>query len=124
MDESPVPLHHGRHRAYTRQWNDDGCHQTVMVASAGGDTVDDMGIFRIDIEIENPANPGQRRLLKSVLVDTGAELSWVPASVLESLRIDRVKVWHFRQADGTVLARWTGEARVHAAETRTVDEVV
>ena len=45
----------------------------------------DMGIFRVDIEIENPARPGERRTLSSVLVDTGAELSWVPAEVLESL---------------------------------------
>jgi predicted aspartyl protease len=80
--------------------------------------------FRIDVQIENPAKPGEQRLLKSVLVDTGAELSWVPASVLESLGIERLKVWHFRQADGTVLSRWTGETRVFAAETRTVDEVV
>jgi hypothetical protein len=35
----------------------------------------DMGTFRIDIEIENPARPGARRRLSSVLVDTGAELS-------------------------------------------------
>ena len=44
---------------------------------------DDMGAFRVDVEIENPAGPGERRALKSVLVDTGAELSWVPAEVLE-----------------------------------------
>jgi hypothetical protein len=39
----------------------------------------------VDLEIENPARPGQKRLLRAVLVDTGAELSWVPAKVLESL---------------------------------------
>ena len=45
---------------------------------------DDMGQFRVDIEIENPARPGERRLVKAVLVDTGAEQSWVPAPILES----------------------------------------
>src|SRR2546427_4612993 len=50
---------------------------------------DDMGTFRVDVELENPARPGQRRTLKAVLVDTGAELSWVPAEVLESLGIER-----------------------------------
>ncbi len=30
-----------------------------------------MGTFRVDIEIENPARPGQKRTLRSVLVDTG-----------------------------------------------------
>ena len=44
----------------------------------------DMGTFRVDVEIENPANPGEKRTISSVLVDTGAELSWFPAEVLES----------------------------------------
>jgi hypothetical protein len=49
----------------------------------------DMGTFRVDVEIENHANPGAKRTIGSVLVDTGAELSWFPAEVLESLRIER-----------------------------------
>src|SRR5437870_4739221 len=85
---------------------------------------DDIGAFRTDIELENPANPGPRRSLRAFLVDTGAELSWVPATVLESLGIERVKEWHFRQADGTVLARWAGETRLFAGDARTIDEVV
>ena len=40
---------------------------------------DVMGTFRIDIEIENPRYPGHRRTIKAVLVDTGAELPWMPA---------------------------------------------
>jgi len=48
---------------------------------------DEMGTFRVDMEIENPARPGERRVLTSVLVDTGAELSWVPAEILESLGV-------------------------------------
>mgnify|MGYP003297835997 CR=1 FL=1 len=47
---------------------------------------DDMGTLRVDVEIENPARPGERRTLRSVLVDTGAELSWVPAEALEDDR--------------------------------------
>ncbi|HEX9704764.1 MAG TPA: hypothetical protein VGA20_05920 [Gemmatimonadales bacterium] len=39
-----------------------------------------MGSFRVDVEIENPVRPGERRTVQSVLVDTGAELSWVPAA--------------------------------------------
>jgi len=42
----------------------------------------DMGTFRVDIEIENPARPGAKQPLTSVLVDTGAELSWVPTPLL------------------------------------------
>lgn len=85
---------------------------------------DTMGTFRVDVEIENPARPGKKRMLNSVLVDTGAELSWVPAEVLESLGIERYTVWRFRQADGTVLERWTGAAFIHAAGKRASDDVV
>jgi predicted aspartyl protease len=85
---------------------------------------DSMGTFRIDIELENPARRGTRQRVTGVLVDTGAELSWIPAPVLESLFIERVKVKRFRQATGTIVERWTGEARIHAAGTVTPDEVV
>ena len=85
---------------------------------------DDMGSFRVDVEIENPARPGERRTLRSVLVDTGAELSWVPAEVLESLGIERYNKWHFRQADGTILERWAGGAYFFVAGKRTNDDVV
>lgn len=84
----------------------------------------DMGSFRVDIEIENPARPGERRLVRSALVDTGAELSWVPAEILESLGVERNNQWHFRQADGTVLDRWTGSVLVYVAGKRAADEVV
>jgi len=85
---------------------------------------DTMGTFRVDLEIENPARPGQRVELRNVLVDTGAELSWIPAEVLESLGIERKKIWRFRQAGGTVLERSTGYAIVHVVGTETIDEVV
>jgi len=85
---------------------------------------DNMGTFRVDVEIENPARPGERRPLRSVLVDTGAELSWIPAELLESLGIERYTTWRFRQADGTILERRTGAAFIHVAGKRTSDDVV
>ena len=84
----------------------------------------DMGTFRVDIELENPANPGVKRMLSSVLVDTGAELSWVPAELLESLGVERNNQWRFRQANGTVLERWTGTVSVYVVGKRAGDEVV
>jgi predicted aspartyl protease len=85
---------------------------------------DEMGTVRVDLEVENPLRPGDKRVLRSVLVATGAELSWFPAETLESLGIERRKMWRFRQADGTVLARWTGGASVYLAGIWTADEVV
>ena len=84
----------------------------------------DMGSFRIDVEIENPVRPGARHEVRNVLVDTGAELSCLPAQVLDSLGISRRKLLRFRQADGSVLERWTGPAFVYAAATSTIDEVI
>lgn len=84
----------------------------------------DLGTFRVDVEIENPARPGVRLPLAAVLVDTVAELSWVPAEALESLGIERYTKWHFRQADGTILERWAGATFVHVAGKRATDDVV
>jgi predicted aspartyl protease len=84
----------------------------------------DMGSFRIDVELENPANIGVRQLVPSVLVDTGAELSCLPATIMTSLGIHRRQLRQFRQLDGTVLERWTGSALVHAAGTSATDDVV
>ena len=86
--------------------------------------MDDMGTFRVEVEIENPLRPGERHTLRNVLVDTGAELSWFPGNVLESLGIQRRTVWRFRQADGTILERWTGLAFVNVAGRSASDDVV
>jgi predicted aspartyl protease len=84
----------------------------------------EMGSFWVDIDIENPVRPGERRTVKSVLVDTGAELSWVPAPVLDALGVERYAQWRFRQADGSILERWVGPAFIHVAGKRTTDDVV
>jgi predicted aspartyl protease len=85
---------------------------------------DIMGTFRIDVEFASPLRPGRRALLSGVLVDTGAELSWFPAPVLELLGIERIKKSQFRQASGTILTRSIGYAVVYAAGRQTIDEVV
>lgn len=84
----------------------------------------DMGSFRIDVEIESMVVPGERRVIRSVLVDTGAELSCLPGGELDSLGIVRRQQRKFRQADGSVLVRWTGAAIVYAAGASTADEVI
>lgn len=85
---------------------------------------DEMGTFHIDVAIENPMRPGEQRAVRSVLVDTGAELSCIPAEILDSLGIARYARVRLRQADGTVLERWIGPAFVHAVGKRTTDDVV
>jgi len=86
--------------------------------------MDDMGSIRIDIEIESVVTPGERRTIRSVLVDTGAELSCFPGVELEALGITRLRQRRFRQADGSVLVRSTGAATLYAVGSATVDEVI
>ncbi len=57
---------------------------------------DAMGTFRVTVEIENPLRPGERCVIESALVDTGAALSWFPGAMLESLKIERIKVLNLR----------------------------
>lgn len=85
--------------------------------------MEDMGTFRVQVELQSPVS-GRRVTLPEVLVDTGAELSWFPAAALEQLGVSPHKLWHFRQADGSVLERMTGFVIVSAAGTSTIDEVV
>ena len=85
---------------------------------------DDMGLLRTDVEIEHHSRPGQRVELRGVLVDSGAELSWAPATVLDALGVERVKSIRFHQADGSVLERSVGFAILRTAEAVTIDEVV
>ena len=97
----------------------------VLLAFSGEVTMTDpMGTFRVAVQIENPARPGERRTLESVLVDTGAELSWIPSAILDSLGIKRRSQWRFRQADGSILERWTGMVEIHVAGKGAGDEVV
>lgn len=86
--------------------------------------IDGMDRFRTTIELESLEHPGYRVALRDVVVNEETVLSWVPANVLEELGIAREKVWHFRQADGSDVARSTGYAIVHVAGTETSDEVV
>ena len=84
----------------------------------------DMGTFRTTILIENAMSRGKTRALSDVLVDTGAELTWAPREVLESLGITPQKRLGFRTADGRAVYRDIGYAIVHAGGTETNDEVV
>jgi len=84
----------------------------------------DIGSFRIDLEVENVARPGAREWVSSALVNTGAALSCFPGDLLDQLAVPPLRLRRFRQANGSVLERWTGPAFVHAAGVSTTDEVV
>ena len=83
----------------------------------------DTGTFRTTVLIENPLRRGETKAMPETLVDSGAELTWAPRELLESLGIRVEKHLGFRTADGRIINRDVGYAIVHAGGTHTIDEV-
>ena len=100
------------------------CVNSVPLFSTGRGMMDDMGIFRTTIAIENSERRGPKQELADTLVDTGSEFTWVPRAVLETLEIAPVRTQRFVVADGRVLEREIGFAIVHAGGTMAPDLVV
>jgi len=86
--------------------------------------VDDMGLFRTTIAIAPLASPDRRIELADVLVDTGSEYNWLPATLLDNLGIAAVRVDRFETADGRVLERDVGFAMIYAGGRSTPTLVV
>ncbi len=84
----------------------------------------DMGTFRTTVSIEHAAFRGRRVMIHDMLVDTGAEATWVPRMMLEQLGIQVERSERYRMADGRVLTRDVGFALVHVAGKATADDVV
>lgn len=93
-------------------------------ASLGVTLRDTVGMLRVTIAIENDRQPGTRRELRDVLVDTGAELTCVPRGVLESLGITPRKRERFEMANGDVIERDIGYAVTYVGTAETIDEVM
>src|SRR5579862_2335594 len=78
------------------------------VSRSGAPRSAELGTFRVTVEIGDPAATAWRPV--EMLVDTGATLSWVPASVLRDLRVEPDREHRFVLADGTVTERGVAEA--------------
>lgn len=84
-----------------------------------------MGTFHVDIELARPGRKPQWHGLKHVMVDSGAEVSWLPEESLRALRVDVFKKDEpFVTADGRQVTRDVGIALIRCGEFKTVDEVV
>lgn len=86
--------------------------------------MDDMGVFRTTIEVENIQRPGPTRALPNTMIDTGSELTWIPRTVLEELGIVVQKRKGFLVADGRRIDRDVGYALVKAGAAAAPDFVV
>jgi predicted aspartyl protease len=84
-----------------------------------------MGTFHTACRIENHVDRSKSVRLAKVLVDTGSEHTWIPASKLESIGVKREKKdLRFVMANGEVVTRSVGFAILRIGKSFTIDEVV
>ena len=84
-----------------------------------------MGTFFTGCRVENHIDRSKHFRLAKLLVDTGSEFTWVPASKLESIGVEREKKdVRFVMANGEVITRSVGFAVLRADKHFTIDEVV
>lgn len=86
--------------------------------------MDDMGTFRTSVRVAHVARPDEWRELRDVMVDTGSEYNWLPASVLADLGIAPERVERFETADGSVIERDIAFALLAAGGRATATIVV
>jgi predicted aspartyl protease len=81
--------------------------------------------FHVSVEIALPGRHPRWTAVERLLVDTGAEVSWVPEELLRRLGVSVFKRDdHFLTADGRAVTRDVGIVLLRHGEFRTVDEVV
>lgn len=77
--------------------------------------IEEMGIFRTNIEIAALHASNERCCVMDVMVDTGSEYNWVPGDLLRELGVEPVRIDRFETADGRILEREIGFALFYAA---------
>ena len=84
-----------------------------------------MGTFYTKCKIENAVDRERSAVVSRILVDTRSEYTWVPATTLERIGIDREKKdVAFVMANGQQITRSVGFAIIRLDKHFTVDEVV
>ena len=84
-----------------------------------------MGTFSVGCRVENSVDRTRRVTIPRVLVDTGSEYTWVPATTLERIGIAREKKdVEFVMANGQRITRSVGFAIIRVEKSFTIDEVV
>src|SRR5215470_4649032 len=83
-----------------------------------------MGLFYVGCRVLNPGT-SQSAAVRRLMVDTGAESTWIDGTVLESIGIERRKKdLQFQLANGQIVTRSVGYAVLRVDKSETVDEVV
>ena len=86
--------------------------------------IDDMGIFRTTIAVENPTRPGEMMQVEGVMVDTGSEYTWLPRTVLDALVLLPTRTVRFITADGRQIERSVCFGNIYAGGSSAPDILV
>src|ERR1035441_9670522 len=83
-----------------------------------------MGLFYVGCRVLNPVT-SKSTTVRRLMVDTGAESTWIDATVLQAIGIERRKKdLQFQLANGQIVSRSVGYAVLRVDKAETVDEVV
>ena len=86
---------------------------------------DGMGVFTVDVRVTRPGRRPRWKTFRRVIVDTGAEMTWLPEVDLRSAGVETFKRDQlFVMANGQYVTRHVGMAVIECGEFKTVDEVV
>ena len=80
--------------------------------------------FRVNVVACNPQSEDRVTPAIDVLVDTGAELTWLPAELLKNIGIQPRRKRTFQTATKQLIEREVGYAILRAEGYETTDEVV
>lgn len=83
-----------------------------------------MSALHVNVIAANPRDESRATPAVEALVDSGSELTWLPADLLEAAGISRRKQLAFQTATGERVVRDVGYAIVGAEGYETADEVV
>jgi predicted aspartyl protease len=83
-----------------------------------------MSIFRVNVVAANIKDQQRTTPPVSALVDSGSELSWLPADLLSAAGITPVRTRSFQTAVGQTVRREVGYAILRSEGYETIDEVV
>jgi predicted aspartyl protease len=84
-----------------------------------------MGTFYTNCKVANHIDRKKTADVPKMLVDTGAEFTWINAETLKAIGVKREKKdYTFVMANGQHITRSVGFAILHVADTLTIDEVI
>ena len=84
-----------------------------------------MGTFYTNCKVANHVDRKKTAEVSKMLVDSGAEFTWIDADTLKTIGVKREKKdYTFAMANGQQITRAVGFAILHVGEAVTIDEVI